>query len=511
MKRNYPSVLFWAVIVACFVCDSVSGICNIFFGTGRVACVKLSGYSGYQIAACRSKSYVERKSKGRHSCGPFGIHSACYYQCMLDLYGNGGGEIYKKCRCDPTKSGSPAYPSSGGITRSSREPITPFTVPSSCYTPDPNTCTWYKQCFNRAFPSCDNDNEKTIKFLTEFCSFNQQKPNVLSTRGNQWLEATVKCVKRKLTPLLATNQQVKNCEDIRTTVMERYSQCYREPNSTFCDLGEDDRLGLFWHLRYNSSYHNTYEKGLKSVLDLMRECRDTVKDDALVQTVKEKLDKKEREANISSGAPRDLQIAELRIKAWLENPPVSPIQVDMVLTKNSWWWVRGSSLNEQSSFAAEIVDKLASKQKWKDENVIWFAYAVKKGEDLNIRLLLDDRYRLDSTSSVRADLGAILMKLSHAVLKRNLNVKVATHRNVEIIKLTGCLNSNCQDISYELPVFVTPPPTNPEPPTNPTQRKKANCFTKNGRVIFCNAADTPRSLNTLTIVYILIFVINFLL
>ncbi|XP_028396523.1 uncharacterized protein LOC114520456 isoform X2 [Dendronephthya gigantea] len=485
MKGSHSNVLFCAAITAFFVCHRVVDGCDSLFGygTGSVSCVKLDGYSGYQIAACRSKSYVERKSKGKHSCGPFGIYSACYYQCMLDLYGKEAGEVYKKCRCDPTKSESPAYPSSEGITPSSPEPITPFTVPSSCYTPDANNCTWYKQCLNRAFPSCDNDNKETIKFLTEFCSFNQKKLSVLSSRGNQWLEATVKCVKRKLTPLLASDEQVKNCEDIRTTVMERYSQCYREPKSRFCDLSEDERLGLFWHLRYNSSYHNTYKKGLKNVLDLMRECRDTAKDDALVQTVKAKLDKKEREANISSGAPKDLQIAELRIKAWLENPPVLPIQVDMVLRKDSW---SGSSLNKQSSLAAEIVYRLASKQKWEDKNVAWFAYAVNDGENSNIRLLLDDRCKFTNTSSCQADLATILVGLSENVLKKNLYYIVYE----KVIKLIGCLDSSCEEHAFNVDA--------------------TKCEINTYGVVICGAADAPRSMRVLSFVCLFLLITNFL-
>ncbi|XP_028396524.1 uncharacterized protein LOC114520457 [Dendronephthya gigantea] len=493
MKINQPSVLFWAVIASYFLCDPAVGKCNsiLGYGIGDVDCVKLKGYSGHQIAACRSNWYIKQKSRGKYNCGPFNIYPVCYYQCMIDLYGKKGGPIYQKCLCDPTDPGRLTYPGLD-YTPIPPGPITPFTVPSSCYTPDPNNCTWYKQCFNRAFAICNRQTKDTIKFLTEFCSITRhKKPNVL--------QVTRECVTRKLGLLLDTNKKVKSCGHLIPTAMDIYTQCYHELGSKFCDVSKEDRFELFWHLRRNSSYHYSNRNGLADIddfLNLTKGCKDIATDDALVQTVKAKLEEKEREAEIVPRVSKDLQIAELRIKTWLENPPVSPIQVDMILAENRWFPGWDSSLKEQSSIAFKIVQELASFEQWKDKNVAWFAYAVSDGENSKIRLLLDDRCKFTNTSSsCQVNLATILVALSKSVLDKNLYLKVGD-KDVQIIKLIGCLDLECEEHAFNVG-------------SSTEVQASTKCKTRNG-VVICGAADAPRSMRMLSFVCLFLLVTNFL-
>ena len=75
--------------------------CHAYSGpNGARQCVKISGYTDYQWATCRTDSYLKATSGGRYNCrNP--LHTYCLYQCMVEMYGQSSGDVLSSCRCTP--------------------------------------------------------------------------------------------------------------------------------------------------------------------------------------------------------------------------------------------------------------------------------------------------------------------------------------------------------------------------------------------------------------------------
>ena len=78
--------------------------CHAYSGpNGARQCVKISGYTDYQWATCRTDSYLKATSGGRYNCrNP--LHTYCLYQCMVEMYGQSSGDVLSSCRCTPGKN-----------------------------------------------------------------------------------------------------------------------------------------------------------------------------------------------------------------------------------------------------------------------------------------------------------------------------------------------------------------------------------------------------------------------
>ena len=102
MKTNHINVLCLLIIVLYYITTNTEAAqCYAHHGpSGARQCIKLSGYYGYQWATCRTDSYLKLKSGRTHGCRN-GLHSYCWYQCMLEKYSQSSGFVYGSCQCTP--------------------------------------------------------------------------------------------------------------------------------------------------------------------------------------------------------------------------------------------------------------------------------------------------------------------------------------------------------------------------------------------------------------------------
>jgi hypothetical protein len=449
MKRQQLNALYLVIIAACYILatEAVTGTCNRWFGpAGAVHCIQVPGiYYGYQWATCRTNTYVKTTSKGRHKCAD-STTDYCYYQCMLDVYGRGNGVVFSQCKCSPT--GPP--------------PTVKVPLPAWCYSPDGRSCSWYRDCLNKAYPKCEDDKDDyAIKFSEKFCQLYNESYKEFSPEGKKWVDAVRKCLQVKLVPLI-DRFRVKTCKDLKSTAFKTHSPCYLNPDQTslsYCRLSNEDKDTVFWTIK--SSILKAFWPTLKGLLDVRKGCSENTKTQEVKAKIQEEVNKitSKNKTNPVNDVIREMNV---RIKVWVQNS-VSPIQFSMFIRDNDWDKAskrRKRSVPDdreiaRSQFAGKIVDAIASEQMWKDKGVAWFAYAENDGNIMSIRLLVADRFKYErrdtSTSPLQqsANLTEILMQLGKDVLNGTLNLQL-NGESVEITKLNGCLDLKCEEHAFNI-------------------------------------------------------------
>ena len=434
MKSYQLNALYLAVIAACYIyhTEAVTS-CNPWYGpAGFTHCVKLSGYyGGYQWATCRTDTYIRTKSKGNHRCRDRSI-TYCYYQCMVDVYNTNSGFVRSHCQC------SPYIPA----------PTESVPLPAWCYSPDGSSCNWYRECLNKAYPSCENDDDDyAIKFAEKFCKLYNESYSKFSPYGRKWVNAVRKCLQLKLVPLV-DKTRVKTCKDLKSTSFDSHTPCYLNPDEsslTYCDLSDEDKNTVFWTIK--SSISKAFWPSLKGFLDVREKCsnKENTKSQEIKAKIQDEVDKIIPSKNKTKSA---LQEMNVRIKVWLQNA-TSPIELAMFIRNKDW---KKADDDERSQFAGKVADAVASDQKWHDKGVAWFAYAEERRNIVSIRLLITDRFKYEetdnSTSPVKqpANFTKILMKLGKDVYNGTLNLQI--DGDVEIVKLNGCLDWNCEEHAF---------------------------------------------------------------
>ncbi len=431
------------VIAACYIynTEAVSTTCNPWTGpAGNTHCVKIARYSDRQWATCRTDAYLKTKSKNNHHCNSRSAFY-CYYQCMLDVYDKNYGDILPHCKCSP---GDPV-------------PTGSVPLPAWCYSPDGSSCNWYRECLNKAYPSCeDDDDDYAIVFAEKFCKLYDESYSKFSPYGQQWVNAVRKCLQVKLVPLVDTTR-VKTCAELKSTAFESHTPCYLNPDQsslTYCDLSVGDKFRVFWTIKL--SIYTATGPTLKGFLDVRGKCknRKNTKSQEIKAKIQNEVDKIPSKTKTKSA----LHEMNVRIKVWLQHDTF-PIELDMFIRDKDWkkaFYRRKRSITDdkKSQFAGQVADAVASHQKWQDKGVAWFAYAEEDWRNtVSIRLLLTDRFKYEeidnSTSPLKqaANFTKILMKFGKDVYNGNLNLQI--DGDVEIMKLNGCLDWNCTEHAFD--------------------------------------------------------------
>ena len=425
MKSYKLNALYLVVIAACYICHTEAVTkCDRGYGpAGNVHCISSSRYYGHQWATCRTDTYIRTKSNAKHQCLDRS-RIYCYYQCMLDVYNKETGAVLSHCTCSPS---DPA-------------PTESVPLPAWCYSPDGSSCNWYRECLNKAYPSCENDDDDyAIKFAEKFCKLYDESYSKFSSYGQQWINAVRKCLQVKLVPLVDTTR-AKTCAELKSTAFESHNPCYLNPDEsslTYCGLSLSDKFTVFWTIK--SSISKAFWPTLKGFLDVRKKCNN--KENTKSQEIKAKI-QDEVDKIIPSKNKSALQEMNVRIKVWLQRD-TSPIKLAMFIRNKDWIYEYGSITDDKrSQFAGKVADAVASEQKWHDKGVAWFAYAEEQRNIVSIRVLITDRLPLKQP----ANFTKILTKLGKDVFDGNLNLQI--DGDVEIVKLNGCLDWNCEEHAF---------------------------------------------------------------
>lgn len=96
-------------------------------------------------------------------------------------------------------------------------------VPQECYTSlvDSQTCSWYPLCLEEKY-ECGKTGYP-IGYGYKYCNkFGQLKT---FPQARLWIEATLVCLKQRLTPTLADDKTM-SCHELRNTAFATHPLCY---------------------------------------------------------------------------------------------------------------------------------------------------------------------------------------------------------------------------------------------------------------------------------------------
>ena len=378
---------------------------------------------------------------------------------MIDVYDKDDGLVFSDCKCSPYDP----------------VPTESVPLPSWCYSPDGKNCSWYRECLNKTYSQCENDDDDYgIRFAEKFCKLYNESNSTFSSQGQRWIDAVRKCLQLQLVPLLDRTRD-KTCAELKSTASESPdSPCYLNPDKSslsYCDLSLGDRLRVFWTIK--SSFRKATVPSLNGLLEAMTACTPSAVR-SYAQNTKAKIKKAVKEITAHENKTKDVIIEEtkIRIKTWLEDT-VSPIPIQLEISVHSVdlpkFFInrRKRSLKidkdvARSKFAEKFIDDLTLKENWQEKGVAWFGYANEgtgtEEETISIRLVVEDRYKYEDRGNTSlsetkpVNVTTALVQLSEAVVNETLDLWV-DGESVTIAKLNGCLDWNCKEHAFNITVL----------------------------------------------------------
>ena len=220
MRSVLLMVLFFGGVSASAFCNSNT--------EGSDECVLLHDYSDYQWASYLTNTYIQQKSNGRHIC-EYRFATYCWYQCMIETYGEESGSVYGSCSCSPGDQRDPDQD-----------------LPSECYSPDGNSCSWYRDCLERKYPCQGTEADYAVRFAEKYCNLYSNDYRSYSTNAQLWVDTVRKCLQVELVPYIRDYHQL-TCPQLKEAAFDSHSPCYVD--SGMCQLSCDDWLRVFWTIK----------------------------------------------------------------------------------------------------------------------------------------------------------------------------------------------------------------------------------------------------------------------
>ncbi|XP_062578193.1 uncharacterized protein LOC134240111 [Saccostrea cucullata] len=231
-------------------CDSENG------PPGTPVCVFISNppYERAQWATCVTNTYIYLASKGKFSCVE--KHAKyCYYQCMLEDHEDESGTVSEDCECNENQT----------------LPIN--NLPSWCYSPSGDNCSWYSQCLEKKFPCQDmHQTSYAINNGVRFCQLYQDHFKQFSPAGRKWINAVRGCLQVALVPLLRPFREV-TCNEIQQKAFNSHIECYVYPNKdvpSFCSLPNHDRFKALFTVGpelYSNCVNKVYREACANIYE----------------------------------------------------------------------------------------------------------------------------------------------------------------------------------------------------------------------------------------------------
>ena len=217
-------------------CLAASDKCDNRTGPkGEFRCVQLDAYQDKQYANCLPNRYIKQKSGGKYVCENRWA-DYCWYPCMMENHNERYGPISEDCACGEN-------PVEGLSTETS--------LPEKCYSPDGHGCSWYRDCLEKKHPCTGQRDDYAIKFAEKFCLLYENKYNLFSVKGQEWVDGVRKCLQVALVPIIRPNFKG-NCKDIKKQGFDSHAPCYVNPGfgaPSICGLDFRTWLRVLWTIK----------------------------------------------------------------------------------------------------------------------------------------------------------------------------------------------------------------------------------------------------------------------
>lgn len=197
-------------------------------------CLWFQIYNRNQWATCISKEYMAQIIYGadvEFACGYY--KSFCYLHCMYEQ-GVYSGEVFDSCACSTL----------GETKNISLSEIN--SLPSDCYSPNGEDCTWYAKCLEKKYPCEGSDAPYAIKFAEFYCKAYENRKGYFSVQAKKWIGKTRECLQKHLVPFLRAYSSP-TCKKIKEAAFRSHVPCYVDEG--FCDLKCYDFPQVLWTIK----------------------------------------------------------------------------------------------------------------------------------------------------------------------------------------------------------------------------------------------------------------------
>lgn len=118
---------------------------------------------------------------------------------------------------------------------------------ADCFAPFGANCDWYRKCLEKRYKCEQTPFPYAISFAEHFCLKFDKMYNSFTAKGQNWVDATRKCLQVALVPLLNPSSQEPTCQEIRTFAFNSHTPCYVSPapQISVCRLPFLDWLRVF--------------------------------------------------------------------------------------------------------------------------------------------------------------------------------------------------------------------------------------------------------------------------
>ncbi|MGE4133752.1 MAG: hypothetical protein AB7F86_19095 [Bdellovibrionales bacterium] len=142
-----------------------------------------------------------------------------------------------------------------------------------CTRPRMGQCDFYPQCLESAY-KCGPDGYP-MGYGAKYCArFNGLTSAELSPKGLVWRDYTLVCLQQSLVSLMITTNPVNTCSQLKDFAFRTHVSCYTQPIAPVCNLTLGDWMTIASVVDLKEYADRA---GLEQVVQVIRQCGDSVK------------------------------------------------------------------------------------------------------------------------------------------------------------------------------------------------------------------------------------------
>ncbi|OWF52565.1 uncharacterized protein LOC110447600 [Mizuhopecten yessoensis] len=315
-----------------------------------------------------------------------------------------GPDVYSNCSCDPNRPQTQIE-----TTAMSPRP----TLPPWCFSPDGQTCSWYRECLEERYHCEGTDAAYAISYAEKFCDLYSNHYRSFSVDGQQWIDAVRKCLQVGLVPVLRPWVSA-TCSEIKNRAFASHTNCYTGPSSgiSFCSLSLGDRWKVFWTIK--SAFIGSFVETLKGIWDTMYKCL-------------------RYNSNPVSVGNNNVEVTHIFVKKqdFMERNP--------------------------DEFAGKAIDYIAVNEKWDLKAMTWFSYSglpnndTGRLSDFRIDVILASKRAFDLNAPNAIDVNTTETVMSFANSVRNGQIRLTVDgARVDVLSMEACADIECSRTFIEV-------------------------------------------------------------
>ena len=138
-----------------------------------------------------------------------------------------------------------------------------------CYNPTGESCEWYSDCLQSAYPTCTGASNYALNYGKYFCDRYNQRWDKFSPNAQAWISRAKKCLQIALVPLLNIAGKI-SCDELKSKAFATHPSCYVDCG--FCDIGFKNWVEVF--ITIDRAFTTDLNESLRGVVESLARCAD---------------------------------------------------------------------------------------------------------------------------------------------------------------------------------------------------------------------------------------------